>query len=178
MWECEGRVAADVDYQHLIRAEQAAITLLRHAVNGGFKVSCNSSKPDLTLYHLAASRGLMKFIETLFNENDLHQLDVNCANADGITPIYLANLFQQKVQDGLDNPWKKVIQIIKQHGGEMRYPREDAEYNLIYNGVYGWIPYEFTLDLRPDIKHFITSLLMSYEKRTNHFVALSVVTWI
>ena len=141
LWEREGRVAADTDYEHLIRADQAAITLLRHAVNGGFQVRCNSSKPDLTLYHLAASRGLVKFIETLFNESDLHHLDVDCANADGITPIYLANLFQQRVQDGLDNPWKKVIQIIKQHGGEMRYPREDAEYNLIYNGVYGWIPY-------------------------------------
>ena len=167
LWECEGRVAADVDYQHLIRAEQAAITLLRHAVNGGFKVRCNSSKPDLTLYHLAASRGLVKFIETLFNESGLHQLDVDCANADGITPIYLANLFQQRVQDGLDNPWKKVIQIIKQHGGEMRYPREDAEYNLIYNGVYGWIPYEFTLDLSDIIKHFITSFLTSYKKSEN-----------
>ena len=141
LWEREGRVAADTDYEHLIRADQAAITLLRHAVNGGFQVRCNSSKPDLTLYHLAASRGLVKFIETLFYESSLHQLNVDCANADGITPIYLANLFQQRVQDGLDNPWKKVIQIIKQHGGEMRYPREDAEYNLIYNGVYGWIPY-------------------------------------
>ena len=165
--EREGRVAADADYEHLIRADQAAITLLRHAVNGGFKVRCNSSKPDLTLYHLAASRGLVKFIETLFNESDLHHLDVDCANADGITPIYLANLFQQRVQDGLDNPWKKVIQIIKQHGGEMRYPREDAEYNLIYNGVYGWIPYEFTLDLSDMIKHFITSFLTSYEKSEN-----------
>ena len=165
--EREGRVAADADYEHLIRAEQAAITLLRHAVNGGFKVRCNSSKPDLTLYHLAASRGLVKFIQTLFNESDLHQLDVDCANSDGITPIYLANLFQQRVQDGLDNPWKKVIQIIKQRGGEMRYPREDAEYNLIYNGVYGWIPYEFTLDLSDMIKHFITSFLTSYEKSEN-----------
>ena len=167
LWEREGRVAADADYEHLIRAEQAAITLLRHAVNGGFKVRCNSSKPDLTLYHLAASRGLVKFIETLFNESDLHHLDVDCANADGITPIYLANLFQQRVHDGLVNPWKKVIQIIKQHGGEMRYPREDAEYNLIYNGVYGWIPYEFTLDLSDMIKHFITSFLTSYEKSEN-----------
>ena len=141
LWERDGRFAAEADYEHLIRADQAAITLLRHAVNGGFQVRCNSSKPDLTLYHLAASRGLVKFIETLFFESGLHQLNVDCANADGITPIYLANLFQQRVQDGLDNPWKKVIQIIKQHGGEMRYPREDAEYNLIYNGVYGWIPY-------------------------------------
>ena len=167
LWEREGRVAADADYEHLIRADQAAITLLRHAVSGGFQVRCNSSKPDLTLYHLAASRGLVKFIETLFNESGLHQLDVNCVNADGITPIYLANLFQQRVHDGLDNPWKKVIQIIKQHGGEMRYPREDAEYNLIYNGVYGWIPYEFTLDLSDTIKHFITSFLTSYEKSEN-----------
>ena len=167
LWEREGRVAADADYEHLIRADQAAITLLRHAVNGGFQVRCNSSKPDLTLYHLAASRGLVKFIETLLNESGLHQLDVDCANADGITPIYLANLFQQRVQDGLDNPWKKVIQIIKQHGGEMRYPREDAEYNLIYNGVYGWIPYEFTVDLSDMIKHFITSFLTSYEKSEN-----------
>ena len=167
LWEREGRVAAEADYEHLIRADQAAITLLRHAVNDGFQVRCNSSKPDLTLYHLAASRGLVKFIETLFNESGLHQLDVDCANADGITPIYLANLFQQTVQDGLDNPWKKVIQIIKQHGGEMRYPREDAEYNLIYNGVYGWIPYEFTLDLSDMIKHFITSFLTSYEKSEN-----------
>ena len=141
LWERGRRDAADADYEHLIRADQAAITLLRHAVNGGFQVRCDSSKPDLTLYHLAASRGLVKFIETLFNESGLHQLDVDCANADGITPIYLANLFQQRVQDGLDNPWKKVIQIIKQHGGEMRYPREDAEYNLIYNGVYSWLPY-------------------------------------
>ena len=167
LWEREGRVAADGDFQHLIQAEQAAITLLRHAVSRGFKVGCNSSKPDLTLYHLAASRGLVKFIETLFKESGLHQLDVDCANADGITPIYLANLFQQRVQDGLDNPWKKVIQIIKQNGGEMRYPREDAEYNLIYNGVYGWIPYEFTLDLSDMIKHFITSFLTSYEKSEN-----------
>ena len=167
LWEREGRVAADGDFQHLIQAEQAAITLLRHAVSRGFKVGCNSSKPDLTLYHLAASRGLVKFIETLFKESGLHQLDVDCANADGITPIYLANLFQQRVQDGLDNPWRKVIQIIKQHGGEMRYPREDAEYNLIYNGVYGWIPYEFTLDLSNMIKHFITSFLTSYEKSEN-----------
>ena len=167
LWEREGRVAVDADHEHLIRADQAAIRLLHHAVNGGFKVRCNSSKPDLTLYHLAASRGLVKFIETLFNESDLHHLDVDCANSDGITPIYLANLFQQRVQDGLDNPWKKVIQIIKQRGGEMRYPREDAEYNLIYNGVYGWIPYEFTLDLSDMIKHFITSFLTSYEKSEN-----------
>ena len=46
----------------------------------------------------------------------------------------------------------------------MRYPGKNAEYNIIYNGVHGWIPNEFTIDLRPDTLHFIMSLLMSYEK--------------
>lgn len=107
----------------------------------------------------------MKFIEAIFNDSDLHQLDADCANADGITPMYLAKLFEERVQDGLENPWEQVIQIIKRHGGKMRYPRKNVEYNIIYNAVYGWIPNEFTIDLKPDIVHFITSLLTSYEKK-------------
>ena len=159
-------VWVDGDYIHLMQAEQAAVELLHHAVkNRGYKIRCDSSKPDLTLYHIAASRGLVKFIEAIFNESDLHQLHADCANADGITPMYLAKLFEERVQDGLENPWEQVIQIIKRHGGKMRYPRKNVEHNIIYNGVYGWIPNEFTINLRPDIVHFITSLLRSYEKK-------------
>ena len=165
LWESHGHVRVNGDYIHLIQAEQAAIELLHHAMkNRGYKIRCDFSKPDLTLYHLAVSRGLVHFVKAIFNESDLHQLDADCANADGITPIYLAKLFEQRVQDGLENPWEQVIQIIKRHGGKMRYPRKNVEHNIIYNGVYGWIPNEFTLDLRPDTVHFIMSLLMSYEK--------------
>ena len=166
LWERHGHVRVNGDYVHLIQAEQAAIELLHHAVkNRGYKIRCDSTKSDLTLYHMAASRGLVKFIEAIFSESDLHQLDADCANADGITPMYLAKLFEESVQDGLENPWEQVIQIIKRHGGKMRYPRKNVEHNLIYNGVYGWIPNEFTINLRPDIVHFITSLLTSYEKK-------------
>ena len=166
LWERHGHVWVTGDYVHLIQAEQAAIELLHHAVkNRGYKIRCDSTKSDLTLYHMAASRGLVKFIEAIFSGSDLHQLDADCANADGITPMYLAKLFEESVQDGLENPWEQVIQIIKRHGGKMRYPRKNVEHNLIYNGVYGWIPNEFTINLRPDIVHFITSLLTSYEKK-------------
>ena len=166
LWERHELVWVDGDYIHLMQAEQAAVELLHHAVkNRGYKIRCDSSKPDLTLYHIAASRGLVKFIEAIFNESDLHQLHADCANADGITPMYLAKLFEERVQDGFENPWEQVIQIIKRHGGKMRYPRKNVEHNIIYNGVYGWIPNEFTINLRPDIVHFITSLLRSYEKK-------------
>ena len=173
LWERNELVWVDSDFHHRLKAEEAAIELLRHAVKSrGYKIRCDSSKAELTLYHLAASRGLLKFIEVIFSERDLHQLDVDCANTDGITPMYLAKLFKQNEElEGQGNPWEQVIQIIKRHGGKMRYPKKMAEYSIIYNGVYGWIPDEFTLDLRPDIFHFITSLLKSFqirEKRPFH----------
>ena len=173
LWERNKFVWVDADFHHRLKAEEAAIELLRHAVKSrGYKIRCDASKAELTLYHLAASRGLLKFIEVIFSERDLHQLDVDCANTDGITPMYLAKLFKQNEElEGQGNPWEQVIQIIKRHGGKMRYPKKMAEYSIIYNGVYGWIPDEFTLDLRPDIFHFITSLLKSFqirEKRPFH----------
>ena len=173
LWESNKLLWVDADFHHRLKAEEAAIELLRHAVKSrGYKIRCDASKAELTLYHLAASRGLLKFIEVIFSERDLHQLDVDCANTDGITPMYLAKLFKQNEElEGQGNPWEQVIQIIKRHGSKMRYPKKMAEYSIIYNGVYGWIPDEFTLDLRPDIFHFITSLLKSFqirEKRPFH----------
>ena len=167
LWERNKLVWVDADFHHRLKAEEAAIELLRHAVKSrGYKIRCDSSKAELTLYHLAASRGLLKFIEVIFSERDLHQLDVDCANTDGITPMYLAKLFKQNEElEGQGIPWEQVIQIIKRHGGKMRYPKKMAEYSIIYNSVYGWIPDEFTLDLRPDIFHFITSLLKSFQIR-------------
>ena len=167
LWERNKLVSVDVDFHHRLKAEEAAIELLRHAVKSrGYKIRCDASKAELTLYHLAASRGLLKFIEVIFSERDLHQLDVDCANTDGITPMYLAKLFKQNEElEGQGNPWEQVIQIIKRHGGKMRYPKKMAEYSIIYNGVYGWIPNQFTLDLRADIFHFITSLLKSFQQR-------------
>ena len=50
-------------------ASEVAIELLHHAMKTrGFHVVCDYNKPDLTLYHLAASRGLVKFIQAILKE--------------------------------------------------------------------------------------------------------------
>ena len=165
LWQLHGVAWMDVDIRHLIKAEQAAIELLRHAVKTrGYKIQCDSTKTELTLYHLAASRGLVNFIKVIFNETDLDQLDVDCANLDGITPLYLAELFKQEVRLGLDNPWKELIHFLEQRGGKTRDPTKDAEHSILFNTVFGSFPNKFTLDLTPDLVHFVTSLLTSYEK--------------
>ena len=176
LWELDGLNWDDVDIGHLIQAEQAAIELLRHAVKTrGYKIQCDSTKTELTLYHLAASRGLVNFIKVIFNETDLDQLDVDCANADGITPLYLANIFKQFVYSRLADPWTKFIRFIKQPGGKTRDPTKDAEHSIIFNSVFGSFPNMFTLDLRPDVVHFVTSLLTSYEKSGNESFRCSSV---
>ena len=95
----------DEQVLRISRASDAAIELLRHAMKTrGYRVRCDSSKPELTLYHLAASRGLVKVIEELFNDRKFHQLHVDCSNADGITPIYLAKVFGIRVESGSTIP--------------------------------------------------------------------------
>ena len=177
LWEAYGLAWMDADIRHLIHAEQAAIELLRHAVNSrGYKIRCDSTKTELTLYHYAASRGLVDFIKVIFNETDPDQLDVDCANVDGITPLFLANLFKQGVQVGSDNPWEELIRFLKQHGGKTRDPTKDTEHSIIFNTVFGFFPNEFTLDLRPDVVHFVTFLLTSYEKSENKSFRCSFVS--
>lgn len=154
----------------VMKASEATIELLRHAIKTRrYQITCNSSRSELTLYHLAAARGLVIFISELLKERKFHQLDVDCPNVDGITPMYLAKLFEEKeVIAAIGyNPWELVINIIKSHGGKMRYPSKDAEYNVIHTRMYGLIPIDFSLDFRPDIRYFVISLLSLYEKREN-----------
>ena len=140
-----------------------AIELLRHKMKThGFQIVCDSSKAELTLYHLAASRGLVKFIKEIFKDKNLHQLDVNCPNRDGITPMYLAKIFGSQVKSDTYKPWAEVIQYIKNQGGQMQYPSRNTEYNVIYNRLYGWIPKDFKLKLRPDVGGFVVGLLSTY----------------
>ena len=140
-----------------------AIELLRHKMKThGFQIVCDSSKAELTLYHLAASRGLVKFIKEIFKDKNLHQLDVDCPNRDGITPMYLAKIFSKPAEQDTYNPWAEVVQFIENQGGQIQYPSRNAEYNVIYNRLYGWIPKDFELKLRPDIRGFVVGLLSTY----------------
>ncbi len=141
-----------------------AIELLRHKMTTrDFKIVCDSSKTELTLYHLAASRGLEKFIKQIFKDKDLHKLDVNCPNRDGITPMYLAKIFSFQLESDIHNPWADVVRFIESQWGKMQYPSRGAEYNAIYNRLYGWIPEDLRLNLRPDIRGFVVGLLSTYE---------------
>ena len=154
----------------VMKASEATIELLRHAIKTRrYQITCDSSRSELTLYHLAAARGLANFIGELLKERQFHQLDVDCPNVDGITPMYLAKLFEERevIAAIVYNPWELVINILKSHGGKMRYPRKDAEYNVIHTRMYGLIPIDFSLDFRPDIRYFVISLLSLYEKREN-----------
>ena len=166
------------DQQHLIRNDEllarkdnssvVALELLRHAMKSrGFRIVCNSSKAELTLYHLAASRGLVNFIQEIFKEKDSHQLDVNCPNKDGITPLYLAKLFNFEFKYDKYNPWKEVVRMVKDRGGKMMYPPKDVEINVVYRRLFGWIPNDMELNLRPDVRGFVTGLLSTYLNKQN-----------
>lgn len=141
----------------------AAIELLRHNMKThGFQIVCDSSRAELTLYHLAASRGLVKFIKEIFKDKNLHQLDVDCPNREGITPMYLAKIFDSLVGSDTSKAWAEVVQFIESQGGQMQYPSRDAEYNVIYKRLYGWIPEDLKVKLRPDIRGFVVGLLSTY----------------
>ena len=72
-------------------ASFSASAILDHSLrNGTIHVGCNKSRSDLTLYHVAASRGMWQFITHLLSSKEIVGIDVNCANKDGITPMYFA----------------------------------------------------------------------------------------
>ena len=147
-------------------ASLVALQLLHQAMKTrGFQIVCDPGKSELTLYHLAASRGLAKFIQEIFKEKEQHKLDASCPNKDGITPLYLANVFSFEVKGGSYNPWKEVIRIIKDHGGIMTLPSKDVEMNIIYKRLFGWIPNDLEINLRGDVRDFVLGLVSTFQNR-------------
>ena len=156
-------------------ASVVALELLHHAMKAqNFQIVCDSSKSDLTLYHLAASRGLVKFVQEILKQKEQHQLDVNCPNKDGVTPLFLAKVFEfeSEIKFASYFLWKKVARIIEDHGGKMMFPRRDAECNIIYNRLFGWIPSKMNLDLRPDVRGFVSRFVTTFQSRHTIFDCL------
>ena len=128
-------------------ASFSASAILDHILrNGTIHVGCNKSRSDLTLYHVAASRGMWQFITHLLSSKEIVGMDVNCTNKDGITPMYLAKFIGG---DGCDwhSPWCKVVEVIKSYGGTLQYPTVETEYFLIFNVFIGMNPGSLSLDL-------------------------------
>ena len=129
-------------------ASKSASSLLSHIVlNGTVEIRCNEA--NLTLFHLAATRGMSKFIEHLFVEEKVVGLNANCSNAHGVTPMYLAMMLGGNTCTW-GSPWCGVVHVIKSHGGVLQYPNIEAEYFLIFNTLFGSFPSGFKVDLTED----------------------------
>ena len=128
-------------------ASLTALEILDHGLQiETFDVGCNESRPDLTLYHVAATRGMWQLIANLLSSNKVAGIDANCPNKYGITPMYLAKFMAGNACQGY-SPWCKVIDVIKSYGGTLQYPTLEAEYFLIFNVFFGKNPSPLSLDL-------------------------------
>ena len=153
----------EVDLLNSDQASDAALELLQHAYKKqGFRVRCDSNKTELTLYHAAASRGLVKFVNHLLKEENLYGLDVNCPNKHGITPMYLAKLYGSQIPEGEYNPWALVVDVIERHGGQLSYPDKDVERYVIYSYLYGGFSGHFELNIEEHIRHFLVEFVRSF----------------
>ena len=109
----------------------SAIALLDHILKyTTMNIGCDRRRSDLTLYHIAASRGMWTFVEHLLSEKRVVGINVNCPNKDGITPMYLAKLYGGDSCDW-DSPWCKVVDVMKRFDGNLQYPTLESEYFLV-----------------------------------------------
>ena len=128
-------------------ASMSASVILEHLLRRGtIDIGCSESRPNLTLYHIAAIRGMWQFVAHLLSEKQITGIDVNCPNKDGVTPMYLAMLVGGSTCD-CHSPWCKVIQIINSYGGTLRYPTLEAEYFLMFDLFFGMSPGHMFLEL-------------------------------
>ena len=129
-----------------LASKSASLILNRLIQTGTVDIGCNESRPDLTLYHIAAIRGMWRFVKRLLSDKQLTGVDVNCPNRDGITPMYLAKLVGGVACDW-HSPWCKVVEVITKNGGTLRYPNLEAEYFLFFHLFYGLSPGHMFLEL-------------------------------
>ena len=128
-------------------ASTSATVIFNHILRDGtVNIGCNENRSELTLYHIAAIRGMWLFIHNLLLNKQVTGLDVNCPNKHGITPMYLAKLAGGANCD-LKSPWCKVVEVIKKFGGKLRYPTIEAEYSIFFHFFLGMSPGHMFLEL-------------------------------
>lgn len=159
-------------------ASFAASTLLDHiALRQQINIGCEEDGVHITLYHLAASRGMWRFVRKLLRSTRVVRINSNCTNKHGLTPMYLAMMYGGN-DCNWDNPWCRVVNVIEEHGGVMHYPTLETEYNLIYFYLFNMFPTEFNLDLS---QHELWSLradcgveeCKNYKKKETDYLNLS-----
>ena len=132
-------------------ASISAFFILDHVLQTDtIDIGCSGGQLDLTIYHIAAIRGMWRFIAHLLTEKRVKGIDVNCPNKDGITPMYLAMLVGGLNCSEWRSPWCKVVEIISQHGGILQFPTLQAEYFLIIYLFFGMSPGQTYSELAED----------------------------
>ena len=157
-------------------ASLTASALLDHLTLSNYlNIGCEEESVDITLYHLAASRGMWKFVKKLFQNKQITGINANCTNRHGLTPLYLAKIH---ASSNWDSPWCKVINVIEAHGGAMSYPNLETEYNIIFKFLFDIIPESFDLDLSDDDVRSLQAVCgaeecNSYKNEATDYLSLS-----
>ena len=151
-------------------ASWSAFALLDHILKySTLNIGCDRRQSDLTLYHIAASRGMWTFVERLLSDKKVLDIDVNCPNKDGITPMYLAKFFGGDSCEW-DSPWCKVVDVIQQFNGSLHYPTLESEYFLIST-----IEKRFITTLYVDLTRQEMGLLQDFERDCQNYTTMASV---
>ena len=119
------------------KASTTAILLFREVLKkNNFEIKCDGTSKKLTIYHLAAYRGLDQFIDLLLSGPKPLGFNIDCPDKFGVTPLYLAKLFAGAEADNKLSPWKRIVRLIESYGGTLRYPERGAELRLLYTHLY------------------------------------------
>ena len=120
-------------------ASNVSMLLLRELVKAkSFVLRCDVNSTNLTVYHLASYRGLFDFVKALLVEVRPPGLTINCSNKYGITPLYLANVFEETFFEKEKRYyWKDIVTLIKAQGGELQHINRETDYDFLYTHLYG-----------------------------------------
>lgn len=140
-----------------LETELASLTagvILEHlTAEKPLNIGCDQTEV-LTILHLAATRGMWRFIDKLFKDKEQSNvigINPNCATKHGITPMYLSLIYGGLDCDWEENPWCKVVSVLKQHGGSQTInPAPVTEYFIIVNAIFHGMPEKFEHDLTFD----------------------------
>lgn len=114
------------------------------------KVICDGSAMQLTIYHIAAYRGMFDFVKELLENSKRFGIEVDCPDSNGITPLYLAklNVGARFIENYKGDPWLRTVKLIENYGGKLRYPDNlEAEHHLLYTHLYGSLSCNFNNEI-------------------------------
>ncbi|XP_020912149.2 uncharacterized protein LOC110249911 [Exaiptasia diaphana] len=139
-------------------ASSTSLLLLDRTPN--VKVTCDGSSKQLTIYHIAAYRGMFDFVEELLKNSKRYGItEMDCPDRNGITPLYLAKLrVVEKSSDTEEvvstaDRWMKTVKLIERRGCKVRYPLSlEVEHHVLYRHLFGsCYQFDFNADVFKDL---------------------------